>query len=380
MTAVLGIHTGHDQAACLLRDGQIVCMIEEERLTRVKHGLPKSVRHLWDEFGGRFGYFPWASLAYCLDVGGLGIDDLDAIVLPYGPMAKNMAALLPVKDRNLVIIAREPEGGGHHYRHALSAFFASAFEQAAVLVVDGDGSFSSNGYEAETGYFFEGRDGKSNEIFKNRYLREAPIRAGLGWTYDYVSAILGFVDTRIGYLSEAGKTMGLAPFGAPASDLEKPWIVPDGFQFDFAGFQEWLLATGLIKLVSFEDREKALIRNNWAVSKEAKDLAWKVQHELQTAMLHLIERLHAATGAKDLCLAGGVTLNSVANGLILAKGPFERVFVQPAAHELGAGDRSSVSGLAHAPSSAQDRADRARFRRTEIYGGRGPEVAGSERP
>ena len=74
MTAILGVYTGHDQAACLLRDGKVELLIEEERLTRVKHGLPKSVRGLWSEFNGRFGYFPWASVSYCLDAAGLGID------------------------------------------------------------------------------------------------------------------------------------------------------------------------------------------------------------------------------------------------------------------------------------------------------------------
>ena len=101
----------------------------------MKHGLPKSVRALWGEFNGQFGYFPWASIAYCLDAAGLSIDELDAIVLPEGGEG---ASLIPIKDRRKILVCDEPAGAEHHWRHALSAFFASPFERAAVLVIDHD--------------------------------------------------------------------------------------------------------------------------------------------------------------------------------------------------------------------------------------------------
>jgi carbamoyltransferase len=335
MTNVLGVFTGHDQSACLLRDGEIAVLIEEERLTRVKHGLPRSVRGLWPQFNGRFGYFPWASVAYCLDSAGLALDELDAIVLPEDG---DGAPLIPIKDRRKILVHDDPPGAEHHYRHALSAFFASPFERAAVLVIDGDGSVNAQGYEAETGYFFKDRKGKHKEVFKNRYPSGGlahGLRAGLGWTYDYVSAVLGFVNTRIAYLSEPGKTMGLAPYGRATPELAEPWIGKTGTKLDFARFHEWLVRTGLARLVSFESRDKALVQNEEAIPQLAKDLAWKVQHELEEAVLHLATELHRETGAKDLCLAGGVALNSVANGLLVARGPFERVFVQPAAADNG---------------------------------------------
>ncbi len=338
MTNVLGIYTGHDQAACLLRDGEIACLIEEERLTRVKHGLPKSVRSLWAEFGGRFGYFPWASLAYCLDAASLGIDDLDLLVLPEDAHGTGMAMNLPVKDRRKILVSDEPAGGAHHYRHALSAFFASPFERAAVLVIDGDGSINAQGYEAETGYLFKERKGKWTEVFKNRYPvggMPSGLRGGLGWTYDYVSAVLGFVNTRIAYLSEPGKTMGLAPYGKRNPGHGDRWIGCDGWKLDFKGFHDFFIASGLVDLVSFENRDRALVRNENAIGQEPKDLAWKVQNELEQAILHLATRLHAETGAKDLCIAGGVALNSVANGILLRKSPFERIFIQPAAADNG---------------------------------------------
>ena len=335
MTTVLGIYTGHDQSACLVRDGKIVVMIEEERLTRVKNGLPKSVRGLWSDFNGRFGYFPWASMSYCLDASGLGIDELDAIVLPEMARDIPMGSLLPIKDRRKVLISSEPRDGEHHYRHALSAFFASPFERAAVLIADGDGSRTKDGYEAETGYLFMDRRGAYREIFKNRYPSDMPFLSGLGWTYDYVSAVLGFVNTQIGYLSEPGKTMGLAPYGRLSLLHEQPWIKVDGFKLDFSSFHEWLVRTGLYKLIDFEDTNKALIQNTDAISADAKDLAFKVQAELEEALFKLAVRLHKETGAQDLCLAGGVALNSVANGRILENGPFDRVFVQPAAADNG---------------------------------------------
>ena len=342
MTTVLGIYTGHDQSACLVRDGEILVAIEEERLTRVKHSLPKDLRDLWPRFRGRFGYFPWASLSYCLEAGGLGLDELDALVLSEDAASTDLVSILPLKDKSKILIASEPVGGAHHYRHALSTFLASPFSEAAVLVMDGDGGVTSEGYEAETGYRFSDRRGSYEEVFKNRYPLGEGLRGGLGWTYDYVSAILGFVATEIGYLSQPGKTMGLAPYGAPSPELAEPWIESQGFKLDFAPFHEWLEAAGHSERLRFDSRERALIQSEAQISRQAKDLAWKVQHELEEAALHLARELHAATGAKQLCLAGGVALNSVANGRIAREGPFEEVFVQPAAD-----DRGQAIGLAY---------------------------------
>jgi carbamoyltransferase len=336
VTAVLGVYTGHDLAACLVVDGRIAVMIEEERLTRVKHALPKSVRDLWSKFGGRFGYFPWASVAYCLDAAGLGIDDLDAIVLPEEAALTDMVNVLPVRDRSKVLVSSEPLGGAHHHRHALSAFLASPCERAAVLVVDGDGTVTDAGYEAETGYLFEARDRPGKELFKNRYPSGSGLRSGLGWLYEYASAILGFVNTHVGYLGEPGKTMGLAPYGRASQALEGPWVRKgDGFALDFTPFHQWLVESGNHKRLRFDSRDRALIQEESAITQEAKDLAWKAQAELEGVLMHLVERLHRATGAKDLCIAGGVGLNSVANARILDKGPFKRVFIQPASHDAG---------------------------------------------
>ena len=340
---VIGVHTspGHDMGACLLQDGIVRCVIEEERLSLVKHALPNDAVNLWPQYNGCFGYFPWASFAYCLDEAKLSIDDLDAVVVPAfsGPA---FAQIVPIRDKRKILIADEPKGAQHHFMHALSAFFASDFEQAAVLVVDGDGSMiPGEGYEAESGYAFDDRSGAYRTIFKNRYL-ERGIGGGIGWMYDVVSAALGFVNTRIGYLADPGKTMGLAPYGRSREGLSAPWIRVDGFRLDLSGFNDWARGSGIDKIARYEDRSRALIQDESHIPDYAMDLAFKAQAELERAMLALSVELHRSTGKKNLCLAGGVALNSVANGLISAQGPFERLFVQPAA-----GDGGQSIGLAY---------------------------------
>jgi carbamoyltransferase len=340
MTTVLGVYLAHDLSACLLRDGEIVCHIEEERLTRVKHGTPVSVRGLWKTFHGKFGYFPWASVRHCLEAAGIGLEEVDVIALPEGATSRAAASLLPVRGDQKIYYSEEPAGGVHHYRHALSTFFGSSFESAAVLVTDGDGSFNADGHEAESGYHFHGRDGRYTDVFKNRYKLTpladgTAVMGGLGWTYENVSAILGFVDTHFGDMADPGKTMGLAPYGRPGALPEPAWIRSDGFRLDFSRFFAWLESSGLSRLIKFDDRSRALIQNERDVPQYAADLAWRVLHELERAVLELAGRLHDATGERNLCLAGGVALNSVANGLIVARGPFEQVFIQPAAADNG---------------------------------------------
>ncbi|HMI92170.1 MAG TPA: carbamoyltransferase N-terminal domain-containing protein, partial [Polyangiales bacterium] len=159
MTKVLGVYIGHDPAACLLEDGKIRAFIEEERLTRFKHGRPDALGRLWPRFAGRAGYFPWAAVNYCLRAARLSLDELDAMVLPGEWCGEGVVAAIPMRDPGRILFATEPAAGAHHFRHALSTYFASAFDDAAVLVVDDDGSVSGGQYEAESGYVFRGRGG-----------------------------------------------------------------------------------------------------------------------------------------------------------------------------------------------------------------------------
>jgi carbamoyltransferase len=336
-SAVLGVYLGHDLGACLLMNGEIIAMIEEERLNRFKHGRPNEAAGLWKRFAGKFGYFPWASISYCLEAGKLGLDDLDFMVIGgalWGTEAAGttIKTIIPIKDTGKIILAKEPKSGVHHYLHALSAFLASPYDEAAVLVVDGEGSRNEQGYEAETGFHFLNRDGDYKEIFKNRYPDSVGPRSGIGWVYEQLTILLGFADPRVSG-GEAGKTMGLASYGKPRKEFELPWICHNGFDLDYSGFHKWLKESGYAsRLRSFEG---GLAGRGDDVSQYAKDLAFKVQSELEAAMLHLTDELHRATGLDNLCLAGGVALNSVANSAIAAKGPFKNIFIQPAANDGG---------------------------------------------
>src|SRR3569833_2523694 len=137
---VLGVYFGHDPAACLLRDGQIACFIEDERLTRYKYGRPQAIGRQWPGFAGRQGYFPWAAVTYCLRAAAVTLDELDAIEVPAEWSGEGLLDYLPVRDRSRVLLATEPAGAVHHFRHALSTYFASLYVSAAVLVADDDGS------------------------------------------------------------------------------------------------------------------------------------------------------------------------------------------------------------------------------------------------
>ena len=342
MIQVLGVYAdGHDPGACLLRDGEIVVAIEEERLTRVKHGIPSAQRAMWRRFNSHFGYFPWASLNYCLRAASVQLHELDAVVIGMDPVcAVDWSSILPI-DPARIIFADQPAAGVHHYCHALSAFFASPFDRAAVLVVDGMGSQDDRGGESESGYYFEGRAGEYREVFKNRYVLEPfhspqePKRwGGLGTMYMVVSMALGFRD-RVTGCDDAGKTMGLAPYGRPSPDFEAPWVRYDGFQLDFSRFLEFARSAGLWEAFLSGTEHGGILAHEGHFGQQAKDLAHKVQFEAERTMIHLAEQIKRETGAVNLCLAGGVALNSVANGILQASGLFDRVFVQPAAADNG---------------------------------------------
>lgn len=336
--SVLGVYLGHDLGACLLRNGEITVCIEEERLNRFKHGRPNSVAGLWPQFGGKFGYFPWASVCYCLEAGGLAIDDLDLIVVGDALWAaaatSTIRSLIPIKDKDKVVFVTEPCGAVHHYHHALSTFFGSPFESAAVLVVDGDGNSNEDGYEAETGYVFSNRSGEHRLVFKNRYRDSSVPRSGIGWMYEQVTLLLGFANASI-FLADPGKTMGLSSYGRPRPELEARWIGHQGFRLDFSGFRRWLQETGYDRRLLSYTGGLATTQDGGEPSQYAKDVAFKVQKELEDTMLRLATEMHRETGAENLCLAGGVALNSVANALIATRGPFTRVFIPPCAYDGG---------------------------------------------
>ncbi|MGA8116457.1 MAG: carbamoyltransferase C-terminal domain-containing protein [Actinocatenispora sp.] len=310
--------SNHDFAACLVADGDIVAGVEEERLRRRKYSV--GVNSLFNQ-----------SWRYCLDTHGVRLSDVDAIVAD--------DTLLPpayFHFRSRITLIR------HHMAHAASAFFPSPFHRAAVLVVDGAGSLiEGEGVETLTTAVGEGsRITELTKVYGTNWTTDGLsalriYQAGdsdhsLGFMYKAVSRAIGFVlyQDDDWYLSEDGKTMGLAPYGTDRYCREFRrylTLLPDG------RYELHLRNGGLLEFV-----DKALdgLEGEQRFARGA-DLAYAAQDTLEEVLLHVARRLHADTGLTELCLAGGVALNCVANGRLLRETPFENVFVQPAAGDGG---------------------------------------------
>jgi carbamoyltransferase len=338
-TYVLGINAyDHDVSACLLRDGEIAFAINKERITRKKHDS---------------GFYQGV-VDYCLAAEGIPLGDVDLVVrncyvLPVHELEVRMVSqdvpeVMDDKERiqaakNPLYLARSDKvlTVSHHLAHAYSAFAASPFNEGVVMVVDGVGNYCADvredyplaqvnplARESESYYRFSGA---KIETLRKVWLN--PVRGflsdefyympGLGALYSRVSSYI-FADW-----NKCGEVMGLAPYGRPGA--VKPLIemrngdltVPDwGVEFD----KPWLV-----------DRE-----SNWEASASMqhwKDMAWRVQDDAEKVLLERAIWLRESTGAKNLCMAGGVALNCVANGRIWRESGFENVWIQPAAGDDG---------------------------------------------
>ena len=338
----------HDAAAALVVDGRMVAAAQEERFSRRKHDASMPVR----------------SAAFCLRQGGMVAADLDAIVWhekpllkferilqtslrtwPAGLRAFRRAMISMVGDKLWVKdhLAKEfgvPESkilfSGHHTSHAASAFYCSPFSEAAVLCVDGVGEW------ATTSTWKASRSGGLVPM------EEIHFPHSLGLLYSVFTAFLGF-EVNDGEC----KIMGLAGYGKPRfmEELRKVVkvgsdgafeLVMDHFCFHVHPDRSWN--------PSFEAIFGAPRAVGAPMEDRHRDLAATIQLFTEEQMLGLARRIHASTGAKHLCLAGGVALNAVAVGRIEREGPFEKVFVQPAAGDAGAalGGALFVGGGEHA--------------------------------
>jgi carbamoyltransferase len=329
---VLGISAFyHDAAACLMRDGVVVAAAQEERFTRKKHDPD----------------FPIHAIRYCLEERRLLVDDLDAIGFYEKPFIKfkrllfsNIAgfprslraflrAMPSWLHQKLVIpsvIREELQYDGpvymieHHLSHAASAFLVSPFSEAAVLTVDGVGEWSTATW---------GR-GQGSEIDLYREIR---FPHSLGLLYTAFTSYLGFKVNSAEY-----KVMGLAPYGEPRFEREVRELIEvadDGsFRLDmrYFAYHYGLEMTNERFHRLFGGPPRA---PEGPLEQRHKDLAASVQRVTEDVMLRMSRHLHAETGLPDLCLAGGVALNCVANGRILREGPYRRLFIQPAAGDAG---------------------------------------------
>lgn len=339
-TYVLGINAyDHDVSACLLRDGEIAYAIEKERLTREKHDT---------------GFYQEV-VDYVLSAEGIGLNDVDLVVrnsyvLPVDEMEQRLlhqyvshylgAEERDVALRSALFLSKSDKVRtiSHHLAHAYSAFAASPFDEGAVMIVDGVGSYRCDvmaedlvdgdgnplARESESYYTFSGTE--LNPV-KKVWLEPAKgflsdefySMSGLGALYSRASMYI------FGDWNKCGEVMGLAPYGRP--DRIQPMI--------------WLEDGKLIGPDWGADFDKPFIDDDdqsWEDSPHMqhwKDVAWRIQDDTEKVLLERARWLREKTGARNLVIAGGVALNCVANGRLMQESGFDNIWIQPAAGDNG---------------------------------------------
>ena len=313
---VLGVNAiFHDPAAAVVVDGVTVAAAEEERFSRRKHGKEAVPFSAWE--------VPERAAAWCLSAAGLAPEDLDAVAYSYDPgllaepddlAADGWEGLRTLYAREAPSFLQTALPGldpgcvrfvPHHVAHAASAHLAAPYESSAVLVLDGRGEVASHLAGRATGGDLE-------------VLHSQRLPHSLGLLYEEVTEHLGFRRS-----SDEYKVMALAAYGQPRFLEElRAAIRPTGT----GGFE-----IEPLDLSAFVKRR----RKGEQVDDDHADLASSVQVRLEEVLLDLARWLHGRTGERRLTLAGGVALNCVANARIAAEGPFERLWVQPAAGDAG---------------------------------------------
>jgi carbamoyltransferase len=342
---VLGVNFSHDRSACLLRDGEIVAAVAEERLDRIKRS--EGCLYVRGRKGGRT--MPNFAISYCLEAAGIGIDDLDLLVIDHALTPVDLTFLsrmIPMKDKRRIRALPHPS---HHLAHASTVYHASGFDEAAVLVADAFGSTTSAGVECETG--FTARGPVIEPVFRNYQTNRREQFLCLTGMYRLVTQVLGFVvpdqeEQQMLALDDAGKTMGLAAHGNRRADwptfvrFSEPGGGGPRVKMDFSGVLDWLESEELISFKR-DPRTRRMILDiairdyRDPLTDLHRDLAARVQEEFTTAMIGLARELHRVTGLPRLCLSGGAALNSVANARLLDETPFEEVFIFPAGTDDG---------------------------------------------
>ena len=334
-THILGISAFyHDSAAALLGDGEILAAAQEERFTRKKHDPA----------------YPKKAVEFCLDRAGIKPEDIDFVafydkpILKFHRLLETYLAFAPVglqsfrksvpiwlgeklhmkrllskelgcKPKNRYIF---PE---HHESHAASAFFPSPFEEAAIITMDGVGEWATTSIGV----------GEGNKI---KLIREIRFPHSLGLLYSAFTYYCGFKVNSGEY-----KLMGLAPYGEPryAQQIRDHLIDlrEDGsYRLDLSYFNycQGLTMTNAKFDALFGAPPRAA---ETELSQRHMDLAASIQKVTEEVMLKTARYAQQVTGKKNLCLAGGVALNCVGNGVILREGPFEKIWIQPAAGDAG---------------------------------------------
>lgn len=344
---ILGINAYHaDSSAAIFVDGKLIAATEEERFTRVKH----------------WAGFPAKAIAFCLKEAGITLEELDHIAIGRDPKAKlkNKMAFLaknPLANVGMVmdriknaksvasledefqkafgvsadLIKPKIHQVEHHRSHLASAFFASPFEEAAILSIDGSGDFTTTMIATGKGSHIEVIDSV-----------DFPVSAGLFYTA--FTQYLGFP-----HYGDEYKVMGLAPYGEPkyVDEIKQILKFTDNGLFDWDS--KYFTPATKIKLdyenniptVSqlYTDKIEKLFgparKKGEELTQKHKDLASSIQRACEDLIMHILNSLQKRTGLKNVCIAGGVAQNSVANGKILTQTGFEKVYIPSAGHDAG---------------------------------------------
>lgn len=346
MTTILGINAYHgDASASLVIDGKLVAAVEEERFNRIKH----------------WAGFPAESIRWCLETGGIDSADLDHVAISFDPRAnvgqrlgfvlKNRPAVGAILDRlkrqgkTLALEDQFAEAVGlrkdqvkakfhrieHHQTHVAAGFLISPYEESSVLSVDGMGDFTST----LTAY------GKGTEWqeFDRVYYPHS-----IGFLYSAVTMYLGFP-----YYGDEYKVMGLAPYGEPEfADFFRKMIRPKGDTFELnldyfthhkKGIKmSWNDGAPVVEPFHSELLKKemgAMRKRDDPMTAREDNLAKSLQVVTEEIIIHLLNRLHDKTKCPNLCMTGGVAMNSVANGKITRQTPFENVYIPAGAADNG---------------------------------------------
>ncbi len=329
----------HDSAACIARDGEMLFAVAEERLSRAKHDAR----------------FPLLAVGACLDFAGVRASEVDFVCQSWPPPRAGL-----LHDLRCYATGQQPADGrallnsmrhfasmwhqrsgensfraafgpaktpmrfvDHHLAHAVSAYAFSGCDEAAILILDGRGAWEATS-------LWRGRGGRLEHVWT------IPWPNSLGLFYAQLTQYLGFVP-----YSDEWKVMGLAPYGEPGIDLSE-FLTLDGDSYRVAA--RLLIGKDSQPCAALESRLGPRRVPESEIEARHKNLAFAVQDACEQAMLRLAKAAVAKTGCRNLCLAGGVALNSKANGKILTSGFVDRLFIQPAA-----GDDGACLGAALAP-------------------------------
>lgn len=339
----LGIsYSLHDSSACLVRDGKIVYAVAEERLSRVKHD----------------GCFPVRAIRSCLNFAGIGADKLAHVTIGWPPAytqylhdlrsfckGSHPASWNYFINSTRTYLRSTREGGGaklfekhfgrtkarfrlidHHLAHAISAYALSGFSNAAVVVMDGRGA-------TEATCIYRGANGRLDPVKQTLWPNS------LGLFYAEFTHFLGFHK-----YSDEWKVMGLAPYGNPGVNLDEFIRLDNDYQVDSRA----LLGRSAEDVSGIERVLGPRRQPGTELTQFHKDIAFAVQDYSEKAIAAVVRDAVQLTSCRDLCLAGGVALNSKANGKLIASGIIDNIFVQPAA-----GDDGIAIGAAYYPLCSQ---------------------------